>query len=68
MAYKQIADGEMVEVPSGVPLQVVCCDCGLVHKIEFSRPVTTRWSRLDKITKRYRKRHAAKLPCVPREK
>ncbi len=64
MAYKQITDGDKVKIPADTDLKFACCDCGLIHKIEFSRPVTTRWSRLVKATKRYRKRHAAELPCV----
>ncbi len=66
MAYKQIADGEMVEVTDNMVLDVACCDCGLIHRIGFSRAVTMLWSLRSKATRQYRKRH--KLPYVPREK
>ncbi len=68
MAYKQIGDGEKVKVANNMVLDVACCGCGLIHRIGFSRSVMTRWSLLDKATKRYRKRHAAELPCVLRGK
>ena len=39
--YKQRADGEGFEVPSGDLYRIACCDCGLVHEMEFAIGGTT---------------------------
>ena len=35
-SFRKIKDGEEVFVPRNLKQQVACCDCGLVHRYEYS--------------------------------
>ncbi len=44
MKYHQAKDGEWIR-PARKGYRMACCDCGLVHVVDFSRAVRFRASR-----------------------
>lgn len=60
MKYVTITDGEWVEPTPQTGHQMACCDCGLVHKIDFrvvDGKVQFRPERLNRSTAQ-RRRHS----------
>lgn len=70
MAYEQIHDGQWVELPKrGLLLR--CCDCGLVHKVNFrikDNEIDAQFYRKTKATYDARKNNEFVCTRKPRRK
>jgi CDGSH-type Zn-finger protein len=63
--YRQRKDGDVVVVPPSNEMKIACCDCGLVHRLEFAvvthkrvRRVAFRATRDSRATAQRRRRLA----------
>ncbi len=61
--YRPINDGEMEEWTPDADYYIACCHCGLIHRIQVSKPVVMRWIKELELTKNYRKDNKRDLVC-----
>lgn len=64
--YEQSEDGDVDEIAPYTLYFVVCCDCGLVHRIRTTDRTDLQWNREPERTKVYRKKFREQLTHAPK--
>ena len=62
----EVIDGEWFCVGQTLPIKIGCCDCRLVHDVEFR--IEMRVTRNDRATRYKRKRDGITIKPIPKDK